>query len=71
MCDTNVCMNKVISKPHNNHEATIPSNYDNVEDIAQEATTLHNAVEVSLSQEEMQKKDTESTCKTFRKFNTY
>ncbi len=53
-----------------NYEATIPSNYDNVEDIAQEATTLHNAVEVSLSQEEMQKKDTESTCKTFRKFNT-
>lgn len=65
-------MNKLLSwYCPQNHEASIPSNYETVEDIAQEATMLHNPVEVSLYQEEMQKKDTESTCKCARKLSTY
>lgn len=41
---------------------TVPSSYDIVEDIAQVITMLYNTDEVSLSQEGMQKTDTEATC---------
>ena len=43
-------------------QTSIPSSYETVEGIAQEATMWHNTGEVSLYQEEMQKEDTKATC---------
>lgn len=51
------------SKLYHKHDGSILSNYDNAEEIAQEAAMWHSIGEASQSQEERQNKDTKVICK--------